>query len=543
MVSENDNNNCETNVTETCFIPDESEQEVNKNIKDEMPKRSCDTVTIAQNSELKACEIVKVITSDRSPEKNLQPNSQPVCTNSDEVNNSGVSENSTSPNSVNSSVSKIASDEFETLTDIPNECIDFLLEKSYNDQVKCKSNFKRKIDNLLKLKQSKACKLANDLDAVDNSKDDKNASESVTSETAIKIQSVENISEKSKPEIISESSNSQTDPPKDKKITKSISLCEKADKSPVSEQSEIMKTSQSVEEIQNVEMPNDDNESDTFTKNTQSSTFAFQSLPDIPTELLKNILDKSRVSMNIPVTTDLTVSNDKGVNSTSEFSDITSSCNNKNDGTLSNLNASITTQSGLSEDKISEISKSVKDSGTKSKDLLDNHTSTCDTLKDSLINKEIVSSHQIVENNPSVNSTYFLDRLQNVLQCFTKKETAFQGVKTSQALNFSPSIPLENTLRIFNCLMLNGTNVDSVSDSQLDINMSSNSNNSHLGLSQEDMVNCSNFTSEVKNSLNETTQHDTNVKTEFSESFVFSSKDDNLEIMDMEVDSEDEGMK
>lgn len=418
-----------------------------------------------------------------------------------------------------SNSNKASGSELKILPD--PDSIDFLLEKAYDDKkVKSKLSFKRKIDNLLKLQQSKTCKLSNDDIGIDSEDKDPPQSSGNQMETTPGLainetESTENL-EKTETAMI-------TDEKVDSKHIKDSKqvLMHYADQI---ENSEIGQTKETAEIA--VEGSNFD-----ASKAASSSTaMTFQTLPDIPTELLKNILDINRINMNMSLSTETGVLDNVAKSSVENDEQLNSSVTDTDDNSKTGHQAMSTTVT---------CSASLNSEKTGAENI-PNEAVICDTKGGD------TSVHSAEKNVKE--SSKFLKNLHNVLNCFTRKETGFAELKSSKTLNSLPSIPLENTLNIYSCIVQCYNDVGSKNTASSDISCINANNIS--GSQTNDAVNDDRFHS-LDNEQNVNFQQNsyfsnkesTYVNNNESRYNDICSKSDNLEIMDMEVDSDDEDTK
>lgn len=398
-----------------------------------------------------------------------------------------VLSSSSSSKVVDSSGSKESSGTgLKALSDVEN--IDFLLEKSYNDHhSKTKASFKRKIENLLKLKQSsKACKLSTDDNSMD-SQESKTVSDPDVTVTPSQIEGDENVLGHKNSDDSSESS----------VISKETTVAvenenniEKITEAAKSEDTMKPKADKVVEVPQTAEVS-------TSCASKDSPVSSFQSFPDIPTELLKNILDKHRINMNISHVE----SNSCGDETSSLKTD------NLKQSDLNSASERTTTKNNQSS-ALDVITSCTPDTQISDVNFNVQEKNVGDTQVDkTILSIDSTSNTDSAQEDDSVNSTPFLENLHNVLRCFTEKETEFSHLKNSQILNTLPSIPLENTLKIYSCIMQHCNNVNALSSS-----------------------------SNINNETQSTVKNNSSVSN-------INSMQDNLEIMDMEVDSDDENME
>ena len=393
---------------------------------------------------------------------------------------------------------KSSESDLQTLSDIEN--IDFLLEKSYNEQrTKSKASFKRKIDNLLKMKQSKACKLSSDDDLQNNKAAlDINVTKDSASISCSKSLSVKknNTSES----IITEEENtvnSANSEDKDKIVLASNSEqkidCNKADQSLEEAQKSKSTESDAISEI--VALP---------------TSVPFSNFPDIPTELLKNILDKHRTNLNQSSNIDLCLAANQLSNLKTENMKLSDqddiNCNIIND-----------------EKDISSGSSSALDSEAivLRSDTQENSVKDCGNTTNVNQGDSQMDTENVTKNNCSAKMTPFMENLQKLLKCFTEKGPAFEELKKSKTLKTLPAYSLKSTLKLYHVL-----NEHHKNDNVLN---SSNVNNNSLPDFPPETVSSGYNKSSICNHV--------------STNAFAHSKNDNLEIMDMDVDSDDDNAK
>ncbi|XP_035229881.1 regulation of nuclear pre-mRNA domain-containing protein 2-like isoform X2 [Stegodyphus dumicola] len=545
-----------------------------------------------------------------------------------EVSNRNDAEESVTVNSSDAGASEEISDNADL-----NE-IDFLLEKAYdNQQSKRKTNFKRKIESLLKATGKKTCNMPTENTDNKSHEIDSRASVHVIEEANISQTVKESSSDvKNGTSVIAKCSidneemlvnntkikndlETETHFPNELNfvnLQRSNSVADESSKK-VTDKNEV-----SQENLKKVNSPIVSSISsmlsDTSTvisSNTSinpdvSSYMPVSTIPDIPTELLKSILNKSKVNLlqdsknDNCHTNSMTTSAESGSilpqnslesssysvsEAESSFSHTNVECTSSiaDDKNKSSASTSFEVKEYLNKREIPAslhkpdeiISDAIKGDSLSLADAIKNCSSAAQKTDHDVYytsDRNAVNLGETLENSAVCNdnvpkSDYkvrpkFLGNLKSALECITRNKSFTNSSEFESQKTLLP-IPFEHTLKLYNCLLqcnnlsysINTSNNNKTEDSSRGILPF----NSSINIKNSDRSNLIQTSAKIKSETNTT---DCNLNSEVIKSYISASphptvlnnfyekeeactsnsymKDDNLEIMDMDVDSDDE---